>query len=141
MLKAAEILKTNHTAQLKWLDNQIKKGNDSIFLNAKLAMTAYKRLQNKSMGIIDDKDVEKLIGERLTDDAKKKLITTLRVAKTRAEKKGFQLQVNITYSNNEKLKILMDETGMKKQDVINKLIELADLEKITKTEEQLEITL
>lgn len=141
MSKASEILKTNHTAQLKWLDGQIKKDNMSIFLNAKLAMTAYKRLQNKNMGIIDDKDVEKLIGDRLTDEAKKKLVTTLRVAETRSKKNGFQLQATITYSNNEKLKMLMTETGMKKQDVINKLIELADLKKITKTEEQLEITL
>lgn len=140
MAKAIEILKTNHTAQIKWLDNQILKNNLSIFLNAKRALTAYNKLKADNMGQISDQEVEKFVSSRLSETGMKKLITTLRVAETRA-KSGFTLQATITVQNKQKLDYLAAETGMKKNDIINKLIELADLRRITKTEEQLEITL
>ena len=140
MSKAAEILKTNHLAQITWLDNQIRKNNLSIFMNAKRAITAYEQLQSANIGLVSDKDVEKFIASRLSTSGTKKLITTLRVAETRA-KSGFALQTTITTTNKNKLDYLAFKTGMKKNDIINKLLELANLEKITKTEEQLEITL
>ena len=136
-----KIFITNHTAQRTWLENQMKKFNLEIFLNPERAIAAWNKLLDANMGSIEDKDLEKFVARYLSELGIKKLTITLRVAETRAKRKGFKLQCNIDYSNNQKLDLLMEATGMSKGDVINKLIELADLKKITKTEEQLEITL
>lgn len=140
MAKSTEILKTNHIAQITWLDNQIRKNNLSIFMNAKRAMVAYEKLQSKEMGQISDKDIEKFMASRLSESGLKKLVTTLRVAETRA-KSGFALQATITAKNKAKLDYLASKTGMKKNDIINKLLEMSDIRVLEKTEEQLEITL
>jgi hypothetical protein len=140
MTKPTEILKTNHVAQSIWLDGQLRKNNLSIFLNAKIAIAAYEKLNSDCMGLISDSDLEEFISSRLSKNGMKKLITTLRVAESRS-KNGFALQASITQDNKNKLDYLASRTGMKKNDVINKLIELADLSVLTKTEEQLEITL
>lgn len=139
MIKADELLKTEHTRQLTWLDNQIKKGENSIFLNPKRANTAYKKLQKESL-IIDDLDVEKFIGRYLSETGKKKLITTLRVALNRTKSQE-RLQINLTPKNGAILDYLKHETKLTKQEIINKLIENADLSIFKNKEEQLEITL
>jgi ATP-dependent exoDNAse (exonuclease V) alpha subunit len=140
MTKSIKILKTNHVAQSIWLDGQLRKNNLSIFLNAKIAVAAYEKLKSDNMGLISDSDLEEFIASRLSEIGIKKLITTLRVAESRS-KNGFALQASITQANKRKLHYLSGKTGMKKNDVINKLIELADLRVLTKAEEQLEITL
>lgn len=134
-------LKSNHQTQIKWLDGQIAKNNRSIFLNPEKAEAAYNKLNEENMGQIEKKDLEKFVARYLSESGIKKIITTIRVAETRAKKKGFKLQCNIEFSNNQKLEKLMKATGMNKGEVINKLIELANINKITKKEEQLEITL
>ena len=139
MSKANEILKTEHTKQLKWLDGQIAKNDNSIFVNPKTAIDNYEALKDESLVISND-EIEKYIARNLSEAGKKKLITTLRVAETRA-KAGAKLQVTITEKNKSKLDYLADKTGMKKVDIINKLIEMANLSTVTKTEQQLEITL
>jgi len=137
-----KIFTTNHSAQINWLTGHLTKNNGSIFLNIDKAEKAFSKLLTENMGQIENKDLEKFVARYLSETGIKKLTTTLRVAETRAKKKAFKLQCNIKYSNNQKLEKLMIDTGMKnKGEVIDKLIELANLEKITKTEEQLEITL
>lgn len=135
-----EITTTNHTAQIKWLDGQIRKNNNSIFLNPKLALTAYDKLTSENMGIVGDRDLEKFVARYLSSVGLKRLVTTLRVAETRS-KCGFALQVTISIQSKAKLDYLASKTGMKKNEIIEKLLELSDLEKIVKKEEQLEITM
>lgn len=139
MLKSNELLKTDHTRQLNWLGNQIEKDNNSIFLNPKLANTAFKELQNSSL-IPDNEDVENFMNRYLSDIGKKKLITTLRVALSRA-KADYRLQINLTYKSNAKLEYLKSKTNLSKQEIINKLLEEATLRVFEKKEEQLNITL
>ena len=138
--KAQMTLKNNHTLQISWLENQIAKGNNSIFLNSKNATVAYTKLVNKYTGLIPDDEVEYFMASRLTDSVMKKLLTTLRVAETR-NKSDFTLQVTITNRNRANLEKLASQTGMKRNEIINKLLELATVSKISKSEEQLEITL
>lgn len=139
MSKTSEILKTEHAKQLLWLDGQIRKNNTRIFVNPKKAIEFYEGLQSNSL-IIEHADIEKFMARFLSDSGKKKLITTLRVAETRA-KSGATVQVRLKTKNKDKLDYLVSKTGMKKVDIINKLIEMADLTTVTKTEKQLEITL
>lgn len=139
MIKADELLKTEHTRQLTWLENQIKKGENSIFLNAKKANLAYEKLQSKSL-ITDELDIEKYIGRYLSKSGKKKLVTTLRVALNRAKPEE-RLQVKLSTKNGSKLEYLKTNTTLTKQEIINKLIENADLSMFQKAEKQLEITL
>ena len=134
-----KITKTNHTAQQTWLENQIKKNNGSIFLNKQKAEIAWEKLSEEL--IIDDREVEKYMARYLSESGIKKLVNTLRVAETRAKKSTFKLQCQIDYSNNQKLEMIMTATGLNKGEAINKLIELADLKRITTKETQLEITM
>jgi len=138
--KAQITLKNNHISQVNWLENQIAKGNDSIFLNSKNAIVAYTKLVNKHTGLVPDSEIEYFMASRLTESAMKKLITTLRVAETRS-KADFTLQVSISQRNRMNLERLASQTGMKRNEIINKLLELATVSKISKSEEQLEITL
>lgn len=139
MKKANEILKKEHSKQLNWLDGQIKKSAFAIFLNPKKAIDAYEALKAESLIITED-ETEKFIARYLSEAGKKKLITTLRVAETRS-KAGAKLQVNITEQNKAKLDYLANKTNLSKVEIINKLIEMSDIKRLTTTEEQLEITL
>ena len=61
-MKKAELLKTDHWIQLKWLVNQINKINDvcrTSFLNPDVAERAYKKLSEAL--IVDDADLEHYI--------------------------------------------------------------------------------
>ena len=131
MSKKTELLKTNHTAQIQWLRNQVAKNNNSIFLNPTLGNKAWKELLSENMGQIDDQELEKFVARYLSESGIKKLHITLKVAETRAKKKGFRLQCNIDYSSNNKLEKLVTETGMTKGELISKLIDLAEIK--TKT--------
>ena len=134
-------LKSNHTAQTKWLNGQIAKNNNSIFLNPKKAVAAYNTLLDGTMGLIDNSEIEKFMARYLSESGIKKLSITLRVAETRAKSKGFKLQCNISSSSNQKLERFMEATGMNKGEVIDLLIGLADLKTIIKKEQQYEITM
>jgi hypothetical protein len=123
MSKKTELFASNHTAQIKWLDNQIAKHNRGIFLNPLLAEEAWIKLKDKSMGIIENLNVEAFMARYLSDKGSDKLYTTLRVAETRAKKNGFRLQCNIEYSANLTLENLSVKTGMSKGELISKLIE------------------
>ena len=133
------VFKTNHTGQISWLDGQLRKNNSSIFLNPARAEAAWAKLHKEL--VIDDREVEKFMARYLSKTGIQKLTTTLRVAETRAKKAGFKLQCNIEYANNQKLEKLMKATGLKKGEMIDLLIELADLKKITTKETQYEITM
>lgn len=139
MMKANDLLKTEHTRQLNWLANQIKKDNTSIFLNPKLANKAFEKLTTESL-IPDESKIEKYMKRYLSESGTKKLVTTLRVALKRA-KESNKLQVNLTIENNSKLEYLKSKTKLTKQEIINKLLEEATLRVFDSKEEQLEITL
>lgn len=147
VIKTKELLKTNHVKQIAWLNNQIEKGNNSIFLNYNLAKSAWKDLNEFDL-ILEDSAIEDYMERYLSPVGKKKLITTLRVALNRA-KNPEKLQVNLNGSSGDKLKYLKDnaKTKMTKQEIINILIQKADLSIFEddkpnqKEEEQLEIKL
>jgi hypothetical protein len=125
MSKKTDLLKSNHTAQITWLEGQIAKNNGSIFLNSNLAIKAWSDLKGENIGFIDDQDVEAFMSRNLSKAGGEKLYTTLRVAETRAKKNGFRLQCNIDYSANQKLEKMMRQTGQNKGDLLNRLIEQA----------------
>ena len=75
MLKASELLKTNHSKQLTWLKNQFLKGEMIVFLNPPKARDAYNKIDENL--IINDEDLEAFIARYLSEIGKKKLITTL----------------------------------------------------------------
>jgi hypothetical protein len=135
---------------LNWLRNQFTKHRGSIFLNPEIAQLHYMELLtvdvkgkriNVSNDMISPLEVEDFVDRFLSENALKRLKTTLRVSAHRAAKNGFPLQVNISYSSKQKLDFLARKTGLKKNEIIDKLIELSDLDKVIKKEEQLEITL
>lgn len=138
MTKTADILKTEHTKQVTWLEKQIKNNNTSIFLNSSLAITAFDRLNSEL--IASDEHVEKYVFRYLSDAGKKKLVTTLRVAETR-RKKSFlvSLQVNLDPNNHQRLNELAKQSGLTKTVLINEMIRCANWKK--REEEQLEINL
>lgn len=136
MTKRPSILSTEHDRQFNWLTKQIKNFNLSIFLNPKLAMDAFESLNESSPGFLDNKDLEKYVERYLSEVGHKRLITTLRVAESRS-KKGFSLQANISRRSNGKLNYMVGKTAMKKNELIDKLIEVADLEEIIKKIEDL----
>lgn len=134
---------------LKWLRNRQSK-NENIFLNKEIGEAELEELFSfKKRGVkkriefsndeISPADTQRFINKCLSESALKKLRTTMRVAASRLGTTTLQVKVDAT--NKDKLDYLALKTGMKKTDIINKLIELADLKKITITEEQLEITL
>jgi len=124
MIKASELLKTCHSRQLTWIDNQIAKGGASVFLNPRLARDARTALDDYL--VIADSEVEKYVARYLSDIGKKKLLITLRVALNR-ENKEERLQVNLSAQNGSKLDYLKNKTGLTKEKIINILVERADL--------------
>jgi len=127
MSKKTELLSSNHTAQITWLNGQLAKNNSSIFLNPGLAEKAWRKLQNNNMGIMDDNDVEAFMSRYLSKSGEDKLYTTLRVAESRAKKNGFRLQCNIEYSANQKLEKILRKTRQSKGDFLSLLLDQVDL--------------
>lgn len=139
MTQSITILQTDHIKQLAWLEKQIQKNNNSIFLNSKVALDAYEGLKGDNL-IIPENDIEKFMARYLSVSGKKKLITTLRVAETRRKNSTLtMLQVNLEPNNNHRLTELSKLSGLTKTELINKMIQCAIWKK--REEEQLEITL
>ncbi len=133
-MKKAELLKTDHHVQLKWLDNQmVKIANDGAksFSNADVAERAYAVMKN--ILIISDSEIEHFVSVYLSETGADKLVTTLRVYKKRNSSEN--LQVEITTSNKSRLNQLVKHSGKTKIEIINYLIANADLEKFRKLEE------
>ena len=142
-MKKAELLKTEHQVQLKWLENQIAKiANDGAksFSNAEVAERAYVKL-NKENLIFSDSDIEHFIRIHLSEVGLKKLVTTLRVYRKRNVTHVERLQVEITISNKKRLDKLVKISGKTKIQIINQLILTASESDFKREEEQLNIEL
>lgn len=125
-MKKAELLKTDHWIQLKWLVNQINKINDvcrTSFLNPDVAERAYKKLSEAL--IVDDADLEHYMSVHLSEKGLQRLITTLRVRKKRGNSKN--LQVEISSKARLRLGRLAELSGKTKIQIINDLILGVDL--------------
>jgi len=134
-MKKAELLKTEHQVQLTWLDNQIASiANDGAksFSNADVAERAYNKMLSESL-ITGENDIEHFVSTYLSGLGLNKLVTTLRVYKKRNNSE--RLQVEITRSNKSRLDQLVRVSGKTKIEIINYLIENADLDKFQKSEE------
>jgi hypothetical protein len=128
----AELLKTDHQVQLTWLDNQIANiANDGAksFSNADVAERAYNDMLSASL-ITSESDIEHFVSIHLSESGLKKLVTTLRVYKKRNSSE--RLQVEITRSNKSRLDQLVRISGKTKIEIINQLIENAELEEYQK---------
>ena len=125
-MKKAELLKTDHWIQLKWLVNQINKINDvcrTSFLNPDVAERAYKKLSEAL--IVADADLEHYMSVHLSEKGLQRLITTLRVGKKRVHSKN--LQVEISTKARLRLGMLAELSGKTKIQIINDLILGVDL--------------
>ena len=134
-MKKAELLRTEHQVQLKWLDNQIANiANDGAkaFANAGVAERAYDRMIKESL-ITKESDLEYFISVYLSEIGLKKLITTLRVYRKRNSSE--RLQVEITRSNKALLNKIVNLTGKTKIEIINHLIANADLNEFQKLDQ------
>lgn len=139
-MKKAELLKTEHQVQLKWLDNQIAKiANDGAqsFSNANVAERAHNKMK-KSL-IVDESEIEHFVSVHLSPTGLKKLVTTLRVYLKRNNAE--RLQVEITRSNKRLLDNLVKISGKTKIEIINQLIANALVSDFQREEEQLDIDL
>jgi len=130
-MKKAELLKTEHGVQLNWLDNQIANNGAKSFLNADVAERAYNKMLGASL-ITSESDIEHFVSTYLSESGLQKLITTLRVYKNRNNAE--RLQVEITRSNKTRLNQLVKLSGKTKIEIINYLIENANLEDFQKSE-------
>lgn len=142
-MKKAELLKTEHQVQLKWLENQIAKiANDGAksFSNADVAERAYVKLNAESL-IISETDIEHFISVHLSEIGLKKLVTTLRVHRNRNIGQAERLQVEITKSNKTRLDELVKISGKTKIQIINQLIMTANVSDFKRAEEQLDMKL
>lgn len=139
-MKKADLLKQDHEAQIKWLDNQMLKiANEGAksFSNVKTAERAYKTL--KSPLILDKSDLEHFIGCHLSPDGMKKLMTTLKVRISRNSGKKLQVDLNTTAKN--KLDRMVENSVHTQRELITLLIMEADESRFKRNEEQLEITM
>lgn len=139
-MKKEDLLKQDHEAQIKWLDNQMRKiANDGAksFSNVKTAERAYKKLKKDL--ITDNLDLEHFINTQLSPVGLKKLITTLKVKISRSGDK--KLQVELNSSTKSKLDKLVKNSNYTQRELITLLIMEADESRFKKNEEQLEITM
>tara|TARA_B110000467_G_C18267417_1_gene450200 strand:- start:504 stop:902 length:399 start_codon:yes stop_codon:yes gene_type:complete len=126
-MKKAELLKTDHWIQSKWLVNQINKIDENIkessFLNRDVAERAYVKLSEAL--IVNDADLEHFMSVHLSEKGLQRLITTLRVSKKRVHSKN--LQVEISSKARLRLARLAELSGKTKIQIINDLILGVDL--------------
>jgi len=126
-MKKAELLKTDHWIQSKWLENQINKIDENMkessFLNRDVAERAYKKLSEAL--IVADADLEHYMSVHLSEKGLQRLITTLRVRKKRVYSKN--LQVEISTKACLRLGMLAELSGKTKIQIINDLILGVDL--------------
>ncbi|PKG56336.1 hypothetical protein [Shewanella sp. GutDb-MelDb] len=125
-MKKRELLKTEHSAQLIWLTNQIGKvdwNTQKNFLNPSSAVRAWEKLNDDL--VINDVDLEHYISVHVSEIGIKKLVTTLRVYKKRMSTE--RLQVEITDANRRRLDQLVKTSGKTKIQIINYLISNSDI--------------
>ena len=126
-MKKAELLKTDHHIQLKWLDNQVNKihlDKKSFPGDVDVIERAYAKL--RSPLIVDDSDLEHFMSVHLSKVGEQRLITTLRVNTKRMELGKHRLQVDLSSTNNRRLNEIVALSGKSKVEIINDLILRAD---------------
>ena len=128
-MKKAELLKTDHWIQSKWLANQINKIDENMkessFLNRDVAERAYVKLSEAL--IVNDADLEHYMSVHLSEKGLQRLITTLRVRKKRVHSHSKNLQVEISTKARLRLGMLAKLSGKTKIQIINDLILGVDL--------------
>ncbi len=105
-MKKAELLKTEHSVQLRWLSNQldnIKRDSRSFSSKIGVVERAYHNLN--SALVIDDTDLEHFICIHLSKTSQQRLVTTLRVNKKRMGLGVERLLVDISSLNSHRLGI------------------------------------
>ena len=126
-MKKAELLKTDHWIQSKWLVNQINKIDENMkessFLNPDVAERAYVKLSEAL--IVNDADLEHYMSVHLSEKGLQRLITTLRVGKKRVYSKNLQVEIGTTARL--RLGMLAELSGKTKIQIINDLILGVDL--------------
>lgn len=138
-MKKAELLKTEHQAQHKWLDNQIAKiANDGSksFSNPDVAERAYNKMMRDTL-IVSDEEIEHFVSVYLSEVGLRKLVTTLRVYRKRNNSEILQAEINI--NTKRELDYLVKISGKTKVEIIKQLIANADISKFQKAEVQLDI--
>ncbi len=132
-MKKEDLLKQDHEAQIKWLDNQMLKiANEGAnsFANVKTAERAYKKIKKEL--IIDNSDLEHFVSCQLSPVGMKKLITTLKVKISRnADKK---LQVALGTTAKSKLDRMVKNSVHTQRELITLLILEADESRFKKDE-------
>jgi hypothetical protein len=139
-MKKAELLKTEHDVQLKWLNNQISKiGNDGAlaFKETNTGERAFNKMLKDNMGVPSNSDIEHFVSIHLSETGIRKLVTTLRVYLKRSGAE--RLQVELTKSNKKLLDKLVDVSGKTKIEIINQLIGNALISDFQREEEQLDL--
>lgn len=139
-MKKAELLKTEHDVQLKWLNNQIAKiANDGAlaFKEPHIGERAFNRMLKDNMGVPSNSDIEHFVSIHLSETGIRKLVTTLRVYLKRSGAE--RLQVELTKSNKKLLDKLVDVSGKTKIEIINQLIGNALISDFQREEEQLDL--
>lgn len=137
-MKKAELLKVEHLTQLKWIENQMSNiANEGAvsFKNVPVSERAYHKMK-KSL-IVGNSEIEHFVSIYLSEVGLRKLVTTLRVYLKRSQTQ--RLQVEITQTNKTRLDQLVKISGKTKIEIVNILIEKANLSEFKKPEEQLEL--
>jgi hypothetical protein len=127
-MKKAELLKTEHSVQLRWLSNQldnISRDSRSFSSKNEVVERAFDKL-NSGL-IIADADLEHFISIHLSKAGQQRLVTTLRVNKKRMGLGVERLQVDISSLNSHRLDQIVSHSGKTKIAIINDLISNADL--------------
>ncbi|MGK0270033.1 MAG: hypothetical protein ACI88H_000666 [Cocleimonas sp.] len=127
-MKKAELLKTDHTVQLRWLSNQLANINhdsQSFLSKTEVIERAYEKLS--STLVVNDADLEHFISVHLSKIGQQRLVTTLRVNKKRMGLGVERLQVDLSSLNNGRLNQIVALSGKTKIEIINYLISNADL--------------
>ena len=127
-MKKAELLKTDHYIQLKWLDNQVKNiemDKKSFLSDVGVIERAYEKLCMRFI-VVNDSDLEHFMSVHLSKIGVQRLITTLRVNKKRMALDSERLQVELSLSNSRRLNEIVALSGKTKIEIINYLILNAD---------------
>lgn len=94
-MKKAELLKTEHQVQLKWLDNQMAKianGGAKSFSNTDVAERAFKNMLNESL-ITSEDDIEHFISIHLSESGLKNLLLLCGFIKSATTLKDYKLKL------------------------------------------------
>lgn len=127
-MKKAELLKTDHYIQFKWLGNQVTNiQNDRKSFPGDIGVIERAYAKLCSSLIVDDADLEHFVSVHLSAVGVRRLVTTLRVNKKRMELGVERLQVELSSSNGRRLDKIVALSGKTKIEIINYLILSADM--------------